>query len=452
MSAAGGPNLSTVAAHGMCIGCGACVHADPEQRLVFNATRQMFEPSAAGTAAAAAVCPGVRVDYAGLQARRFGEAPVGPLGVIEQVLLAQSTDRERNVAASSGGVIKELLREYLARDEVDGAIALQHVRGLDFEPRLIRDPDDVDRLPGSIYHAVRFDGALRLLSENRGRFVLVATPCQLEGIYSYIFRCRPELAERLHATIGLLCGWQYTHHAIRAICAYHNIDFDSIEDIAFRGGGPVGRLRIRTPQREYRVHRRINFSYQVAFDRSFNIPRCHLCINHTNLLADLVVGDAWLPSTVHTKTGISLVICRSKAAVQTMSRLAEQKRIVSTPVTPEEVVESQTHRVAFGDFSYAYAEYLREQGAYVPELNGPNRAAARLVPRAAVEKFHRQTSAKMRLQQAGRYRQLYLRKLSVEIGPLVWRYVRWFFVRVMKIKSLLGMRREVSRQQLAGFE
>ena len=69
-----------------------------------------------------------------------------------------------------------------------------------------------------------------------------------------------------------------------------------------------------------------------------------------------------------------------------------------------------------------------------------------------VEKFHRQTSAKMRLQQAGRYRQLYLRKLSVEIGPLVWRYVRWFFVRVMKIKSLLGMRREVSRQQLAGFE
>jgi coenzyme F420-reducing hydrogenase beta subunit len=41
--------------------------------------------------------------------------------VIEQVLLAQSTDRERNVAASSGGVIKELLREYLARDEVDGA-------------------------------------------------------------------------------------------------------------------------------------------------------------------------------------------------------------------------------------------------------------------------------------------------------------------------------------------
>ena len=75
MSAAGGPNLSTVAAHGMCIGCGACVHADPEQRLVFNATRQMFEPSGAGTPDAAAVCPGVRVDYAGLQARGLAMRP-----------------------------------------------------------------------------------------------------------------------------------------------------------------------------------------------------------------------------------------------------------------------------------------------------------------------------------------------------------------------------------------
>jgi coenzyme F420-reducing hydrogenase beta subunit len=435
----------------MCIGCGACVHADSALRLVFNPTRQMFEPSGPGGPEAAAVCPSVRVDYGGLQKRLFGDAPLGPLGAIEQVLLAQSTDRMRNVAASSGGVIKELLREYLAGDEVDGAIALQHTRGLDFEPQLIREREEVDRLPGSIYHAVPFGAALRLLSENSGRFVLVATPCQLEGIYSYIFRCRPDLTERIHATIGLLCGWQYTHHAIRAVCTYRHIDFDAIQDIAFRGGGPVGRLRIRVPQREYSVHRRIDFSYQVAFDRSFNIPRCHLCINHTNFLADLVVGDAWLPSTVHTKTGMSLVICRSKAAVQVMARLTAQKRIVSTAVSPAEIVESQTRRVAYGDFSYAYADYLRQQGAFVPELIGPNRTAARLTPRAAVKKFHRQTAAKVQLQRARRYRQLYLRKLSVEVGPLLWRYVRWFFVRVMKVKSLLGLRREVPREKLAEF-
>ena len=38
-----------------------------------------------------------------------------------------------------------------------------------------------------------------------------------------------------------------------------------------------------------------------------------------------------------------------------------RKRIVSTPVTAEEVVESQT-AAHLRRFLYAYAEYLREQG------------------------------------------------------------------------------------------
>ena len=102
--------------------------------------------------------------------------------------------------------------------------------------------------------------------------------------YSYIFRCRPELAERLHATIGLLCGWQYTHHAIRAICAYHKIDFDSIEDIAFVAAAPLASCASALRKRD-RVHRRINL-VSSGLRPLVQHPACHLCINHTNLLAD----------------------------------------------------------------------------------------------------------------------------------------------------------------------
>ena len=92
------------------------------------------------------------------------------------------------------------------------------------------------------------------------------------------------------------------------------VDFDEITDISYRGGGPVGKLRIDTGEGKVAVSRRVDFGYQVAFDRHFNTPRCHLCINHRNFLADIVVGDAWLPSTVMTKTGISLLISRTPAA------------------------------------------------------------------------------------------------------------------------------------------
>ena len=60
------------------------------------------------------------------------------------------------------------------------------MEGLDFQPRLITDPTDIDQMPGSIYHNLAQPRALELLAENDGRYVLVAIPCQLEGIYSYI--------------------------------------------------------------------------------------------------------------------------------------------------------------------------------------------------------------------------------------------------------------------------
>lgn len=444
-------DLSGVIASGLCIGCGACVMADPTLRLRLDEETQMFEPSGPGNADAAAVCPAVSVDFIGLQERIFPGRPSTEHGVVEAVLLAQSTDYGRNLAASSGGLIKELLLDYLARGEVDGVIALREVGGLRFEPTMITGLEEVDSLPGSIYHSVDLSGALRLLAETEGRFVLVAIPCQLEGIYSYIYRMAPHLRERIHSTIGLLCGWLYSHHAIRAICEFKGIDFDSIEHISYRGGGPVGPLRVITPEGETKISRRVDFSYQVAFDRSFNTPRCHLCVNHSNFLADIVVGDAWLPSTVASKTGISLLICRKPETVPRIRRLAEQNRIQLTDVTVEEITESQSRRVVFGDFAYAYADYRREIGEPTPEMVGPNRVAARLVPRADVARFHRELTEKLRLQRQGRYRRLWWRKATVELPRFAKRYVVWFLVRVLKLKSLLGRRKEVSRREMSHF-
>ena len=86
--------------------------------------------------------------------------------------------------------------------------------GIDFETRLVTEPEGVDQLPGSIYHNLAQPKALELLHELEGRYVLVAIPCQLEGIFSYIRTLAPELADKVHTTIGLLCGWQYSHHAL----------------------------------------------------------------------------------------------------------------------------------------------------------------------------------------------------------------------------------------------
>jgi hypothetical protein len=195
----------------------------------------------------------------------------------------------------------------------------------------------------------------------------------------------------------------------------------------------------------------VDFGYQVAFDRTFNTPRCHLCINHSNFLADIVVGDAWLPSTVGTKTGISLVINRRPESDGLVRQLADDGRLVYSDVSVEEIKESQKPRIAFGNFSYAYAEYLDELGEHHPKMVGPNREAATLVDRHEVEFFHRELVRKLELQRARRYRFLYWRKATKELRRFLSRYWEWFTVRILKVKSLKGERKELSREDLSIF-
>lgn len=444
-------DLQGVIDSGMCIGCGACVAADGTVALTLDTSRLSYRPSHASDARAASVCPAVGVDFGMLHEKVFPGRTPGDHGVVEKVLLAQSTDLDRNMAASSGGLIKELLHSYLDTGEVDGVISIVHTGGTDYLPQLITDPADLDRLPGSIYHALPFDGALKILRETEGRFVLIAIPCQLEGIFSYIHKLEPELAAKIHVTVGLLCGWQYNHHALRAISTYKGVDPDRLTDVSWRGGGPVGKLQLITPEKTKSVSRRVDFSYQVAFDRSFNIPRCHLCVNHSNFLADVVVGDAWLPSTVYTKSGISLLICRTEATAERVAALTESGRIVSTDVSVDEITESQTRRVVFGDFAYAYQEYLAQHGLPHPTMTGPNRSAARLHDAEAVHEFHTELTTKLGMQQRQEYRRLWLRKATKEFPRLAKRYLDWFLVRILKIKSLTGKRQEVSSDKIRVF-
>lgn len=428
-------DLSQVIESHLCVGCGACVVAEQGIELRLNQKKMMYEPTSPGGQVAASVCPSIEVDFDWLQQKLFPETTQTPLGVVESIMLAQSVNYGRNLKASSGGLIKELLLKFLSLDEVDGAIVLSHVGGLLFESCLITDLDQVDDLPGSIYHNVPFDKALQLLSKNEGRYVLVAIPCQLEGIYNYIFKYRPELAKRIYTTIGLICGWTYTHHSIKALCEFKKVDFEAIENIAFRGEGPVGLLRLQLPGRKLEVDRRKDFDYMVAFDRSFNIPRCHLCINHINFLADIVVGDAWLASTSNTQSGVSIVICRTNTALQTIRSLKQEGKIRCIEATDAEIVESQSRRFTYGDFAYAYANYLKEIGVFCPNMVGPNRSVAKLVSRRDVKKFHRENSMKIQLQQEQRYRYLWWRKVVVDLKRYTYRYLRKLILRGFRLIS-----------------
>lgn len=442
-------NLDDVKSSGMCIACGACCAADPSISLKLNDARQIYEPASAGGPLAATVCPSIEVDYEELHRFVFGTGATGPLGVIRAVYLAQSTDAERNRKASSGGLIKEAIRYLLSSGIAEGVISIVHKRGLEYEPSIIRSPTDVDTLPGSIYHNINLQSAISLIEQHDARLALVAIPCQLEGVYNYIAKIRPELRKRIVFTIGLLCAWQYTRHSIRAIATYSGLEHREITDVAFRGGDMIGKLRLQLgPRREVRIDRRASLNYQVAFDRYFNTPRCFVCINHTNFFADLVVGDSWMQSTRFTKTGVSIAVARSANGLRAIQEMQERGQIVSHEIGEKELLESEGESLVYGEFAYAFSALLRKLGEHAPHLQGPNQGCGRVSPQTAVIKFYDELMLRRKLMMQGRYRALWWRKMFLEGHKITRRYLTWFISRALRLKAITGRDRDLSREEL----
>ncbi|MBW2232895.1 MAG: glycosyltransferase, partial [Deltaproteobacteria bacterium] len=200
------PDLSGVRREGMCIACGACRAVDDRIQLQVDPKRLIYEPDSAGDRRAAEVCPSTKVDYEQLHRFVFGSIPTGPVGLVDSIRLAQSTDLERNRRASSGGLIKEAIGHLLESGRVEAVIAIGHHEGLEYRAQLVSEADEIDRLPGSIYHNIDLSSALELVTCTDQRLGLVAIPCQLEGIYNFVSKRRPELRERIGFTIGLLCA------------------------------------------------------------------------------------------------------------------------------------------------------------------------------------------------------------------------------------------------------
>jgi hypothetical protein len=44
-----------------------------------------------------------------------------------------------------------------------------------------------------------------------------------------------------------------------------------------------------------------------------------------------------------------------------------------------------------------------------------------------------------------------IRKATLELRGYVMRYVRWFVVRILRVKSLSGQRKEIPRERFRGF-
>jgi coenzyme F420 hydrogenase subunit beta len=282
----------------LCARCGICAGVCPCNAIAFDP--QNF-PILSGECRAcgfcAECCPGADVNLPVLAHELSGkENTRSPLGHIESAYVAHAADAQTRRAGASGGLITALLLFLLSVGQIDGAIVVEadpdrrHLtRGV-----LATSPDAIRNAAQSKYCVTPSMAALRDIRTRKGRFAVVASPCQVQGLRK-LAHVDSKLFEKIAVIFGICCsctmsaaGWQ---EALRAA----GIRREDVARFEFRGGGWPGGMFVRKKDGSgVPLHPGAAYGTVVnVMFRLFGPERCRLCVDGTAELADLSFGDFW---------------------------------------------------------------------------------------------------------------------------------------------------------------
>lgn len=369
--------IKAVIDNDLCIACGACVPACPRANLepAFNDYRGSNEVRFKDDAdckdcpaPCVEVCPSIKIDFAAISGT--ASTPPDRDGWVEDIYLGYSPLFQNDGKSSSGGVLRALTQYALKKNIPILTLTKAGEAGVEYLPSILREEKDISRMPGSIYHSSSFIGAIELLRDLNEPCVVIGIPCQLAGIFNYISYVEPHLKGKIRFTYGVVCGWMYSYHAHQAFTSHKKIEVP-LTDISYRGEDKVGLLKLKTEAVTHKFNRRVfqNFKseidYKSAYSTDLNRLRCRLCQDHTNLLADIVAGDAWLARKPEEK--LSVIGVRSSNGARLITEMVEGGYLQLEKGSFADIVESQSENLVYANTARKLETFLNQKGISSPQ-------------------------------------------------------------------------------------
>jgi len=310
-----------------CTQCGACAAACPGRTVDFPHLTEDFlgrlawrsrgplVPQALSPAAEDAVSvPSDLVAWS-----HFSEAPF--VGRSRRLFTGWASDDELRFRGSSGGVATAILAGALETGFIDAAIVttMDPENPLRTFSYIATDRDGVLAARGSKYTVASPNRLLRRVLEEDGRYALVGLPCHIEGLRKAqtVYKL---LRRRVVLAVGLFCGTTCTPRGTLVGIQRMGIDPRDVVSVAYRGDGWPGAFRLLLRSGE-----QVEAPYPDYFDPWFaaHVPgRCLVCPDGTNELADVAVGDAWLPRFCGPDAaGTSFLIARTPRILRLLESL-----------------------------------------------------------------------------------------------------------------------------------
>jgi len=341
--------ILNVTKNGLCTGCGSCAAFCPVDaiQIVKNEITGNYlaipNRNCTNCGLCLKICPGRQVDFKALKKTIFGKDSRSILlGNYINTYVGYALDKETRYRSSSGGLVTEILCYLLENKRIDGAlvIKMRKDKPLEPEPFVATSKEEVKPATGSKYCPVPANLGLKSILKSRNRrLAVVGLPCHIHGL-----RKAETLLEKLTGTvylhIGIFCSNAPSFYATKFLLDKLNLKEDRIESISYRGNGWPGYLKIKLKNRGKPVLLPFSKYWNSGFGQFFCKMRCRLCIDQTNELADISLGDAWIPELMTQKNpGLSLIITRSSLSERILKEMREGGLVKLIDIDPEKTIQ-----------------------------------------------------------------------------------------------------------------
>jgi coenzyme F420 hydrogenase subunit beta len=283
-------------------------------------------------------CPPLSLNLGDLAEKLFGNSPKDS-DIGHQIDLSQgfSSDDKARHEGSSGGVGTILISHLLKSGAIDAALLVKSnpdnpIRPIPF---LAYSSSEVFEAKGSKYYPVPLNTKIREILEKKIKVAVVGLPCHLHGL-RLASSVNSDLNELIVAYIGLFCGKTPSANATNCLCRVLGHDPEHVLNIAYRGQGWPGVVRIASDSGASKIEFRTCWKYFLG-SNYFTQKHCLMCEDFFAELSDISLGDAWLDSIGNDTIGRSLIITRTCKGQDIIDKMSRKKLLRLWPVSASEV-------------------------------------------------------------------------------------------------------------------
>lgn len=415
---------------GLCTRCGTCAGVCPSGNIKITDPLGSSLPRRENQCIACGLClqscPGERVDFIDLKTSLFGQRASNPfMGVTRGAYLSCAVDPDIRNAGASGGVVTALQLFLMRKNEINGSIlygpsSSQPWRG---EGKIARTEEEIKNSGQSRYHLSPMNSVLSKLRNKEGTFALVGLPCHVHGLRK-LQRSGWNSRAVISPVIGIYCGNNLYYEATRVMLRKMGVEkLDDIVSLHYREGEWPGNFTVTDKKGVTRSISKFDFNQLIPF---YINHRCLTCVDLTNELADISIGDGWAKEG-DWQGGWSLILTRSELGEEIVKRAAGDGVIELEPVSREEAVAMHSHGFDLKKIGAPIRLNLwRKFGRAVPEYRTeypPSRFYRRIAEVFISVQFIACSS------EAGR---MMLRILPLKALGSFFRFLRRFWIKISK--------------------